>query len=471
MKKFLIISAALLVFTQMSWAEPISVETIAIVPFDNMSDEETDFDFNQVLYDFFKNQERFKVIPQNTLKEFFIEKRIRRIALINRAMVRELGKTLGIDLLMMGSINALSEGDNPVIDVSVHIVDTTNASIIWMKSVTIEGNDFAKFLGIGRIKSIEKLSEIALEKLFKDILLPFKRKKTQNDAMPPFEVVRANFYPKIAMGKSFVDLMVEFREITEKPTKINASIENIKIPLVSNNNKLYTSSFVAPYAEGTYALKLSACGKSGELFSFDSVAQLVVDNTPPAISISSSGSLISPNDDGRNDYVMFFPLLMSTDTLKGWKFEITNEDGEVIRSDEGEGNLPRGLIWRGENNKFKPVGRDGIYFGQLTVQDKAGYEVFTNKLMIKVDRVLSEIKIVLDKVEQNIATFDVTCGDVNDIEAWSISIYDKDNELLETFAGNKNFPSTLQCMVKKKAKTTKTNFPICMKSKMRRETC
>jgi len=323
------------------------------------------------------------------------------------------------------------------VDLSVQMIDTLDSSIIWMNSVSISGDDFATVFGLGKIKSIEKLIEIAIKDLFKGLPKTFEEKKEKGTRMPPFEIVQAMFYPKEVKGDSQVGLMVEFREIAEKPKQIYAIFEDIKISLISDSGNWFTGSFQAPVVEGT-------------------MASLIVDNTPPLINITSHNTLISPNNDGVNDYVVFFPELLSTDSLKGWRFEVTDKDGNLIRSEGGE-ELPGGLIWRGENNSFKQA-NDGIYLSQLFVEDKAGHEVSTDKVMVVVDRRAPEIEIAQGKIEKDIISFDVKCNNISEIVEWSIAIYNQNDECFGTFGGKQDLPSILSCVVNNSIDDKKEKF-------------
>ena len=484
MKRYLIIFITLLVFPlQTSWSEDIrSIKTIAIVPFDNISGEDysIQFNFNNFLYDYL-NKEKLDLVNKNELERFFIKKRIRNIGSIGRATVREMGKALGADAIIIGSINELSGDKNPKVDISVQMIDTLDSSIIWMNSVSISGDDFATVFGLGKIKSIEKLVEIAIKDLFKGLPDTFEGKKEKDAGMPPFEIVQTIFYPKVVKGDSQVGLMVEFREITCKPKQIYAIFEDIKISLIADDDNWFTGSFQAPVVEGTYILKLHAYGEFDRLYIFDAMANnagafflkkqiefdrlyifddmasLIVDNTPPLINITSYNTLISPNNDGVNDYVTFFPELLSTDSLKGWRFEVTDKDGNLIRSAEGGEELPSGLIWRGENNSFKKA-NDGIYLGQLFVEDKAGHEVSTDKVMVVVDRRAPEIEITQGKIEKDIISFDVECNNISEIVEWSIAIYNQNDECFGTFGGKQDLPSTLSCALNNSIDDKKEKF-------------
>ena len=460
MKRYLIIFISLLFFPlQTSWSEDIcGIKTIAIIPFDNLTGENYSiaFNFNNSLYDYLK-REKLHVINKDILEQFFIKRRIRNISSINRATVRELRKALSVDAIIMGSINELSGDKNPKVDLGVQMIDTLDSSIIWMNSVSISGDDFATFLSIGKISSMEKLVEIAVKDLFKGLPEDFDGKKEKNTDLPPFEIVQTRFYPKVVKGGSETGLMVEFREIACKPKQIYALVDDMKIPLISDGGNWFTGSFQSPGVEGTYILKLHAYGEFDTPYIFDAMASLVVDNTPPLIAITLHNAFISPDNDGVNDHAVFFPDLLSTDLLKAWSFEITDKDGKLIRSAEGGEELPCRLLWRGENNDFKQV-NNGIYLCRLFVEDKAGHEVSTDKVMVVVDRNTPEIEIVLGKIEKDIISFDVTCNNISKIVEWSIAIYNHNDECLSRFSGNQDLPSTLNCALNNSIDDKKEKF-------------
>ncbi len=460
MKRYvIIILIALYTFSvQTSWSGDTKViKTIVVLPFVNLSGKALPLDFTRALYDYLVKEERFELIPQDVLEQFLIERRIRQISLMNRATVRELGGRLDVDALIMGSINLLAGGNNPKVDVSAQLVETLGASIIWANSISYSGNDFAKLLGIGKIKSLTKLVEIAIEDLLKNMPDVFERDEKSNRGAAPFEIVQANFYPQVTKGRSSVGLMIEIREINARPTYINAIVQDKDIPLFTNEDGWYTGVFVSPHTEGLYALKLYIAGQSNKVFFADALAKLIVDNTPPVIAIASYNMLISPNQDGINDYALFSPVLLKTDILQEWSFDIRDKHGKLVRSAEGGEELPRGLIWRGENNAFKPV-EDGIYFVQLIIKDRAGHETATDKVMVTVDRTAPAVEIVLDKIDAQLATFNVKSKEASEISEWNITIYDQHDELMGTFNGQLKLPLILSCTVKKNVNLQKDTF-------------
>jgi hypothetical protein len=425
----------------------MGITKIAVLPFDNLSDEYLPLNFTQIFHNCLK-QERFEVISQDVVERFFIRRRIRRISLINETIAQELRRTLGADVFIIGSVNALTGGNIPQIDMSVQMVDTIDASTIWMNSVSFSGDDFETLLGIGKIRSLEKLVEIAFENLVSNVPKVVEKKQAKQINMVPFEIVRASFYPKVVEGEKPVELIIEVREIAGRPTYMHAIVQDKSITLVQDGERWYRGSFTSPPLEGSYILKLYAIGGLNKVFFFDALASLGVDNTPPLVNMVSRGTYISPNNDSVNDYAIFFPMLLQADTLQEWIFEVRDKDGKLIRSEEGGDALPKGLIWRGENNTFQPV-HDGTYFAQLLVKDQAGHESVTDKAMVVVDRSLPEVKIISGKINKDTVTFHVESKDTSKIVGWSITIYDSSDEVVGTFSGKEDLPSTLCCSIKK----------------------
>ena len=56
-----------------------------------------------------------------------------------------------------------------------------------------------------------------------------------------------------------------------------------------------------------------------------------LDRVPPAISIAPAETHISPNYDGRQDYVIFKTSVRDASRIRGWRLQILNPDGGVVR--------------------------------------------------------------------------------------------------------------------------------------------
>ena len=421
----------------------VKIKKIAVMPFGSFTVGALSFDFTRLITNRLIN-DKFSVISQDMLEGFLVKKRVRRTDLLNRATIREMGMALNADALMIGSVDLLAGGENPRIAMSAQMIDCVDSAVVWANSISYTGADFATFLGIGKINSVRKLVEIAVT----DLLKGLPAEVGVHDELPrPFEIVQASFFPKVLKGGQRTNVSIEVREITGKPTDIKAFVLETEVELNTDDAQWYTGTFTAPNIEGVYSLKVYVTDQGNRLFSMDDLAQLRVDNTPPEVAVSFRQKLISPNNDGIKDDIPFFPELLKADILEGWRVEIADEAGTIVRSEEGIGMLPGGFVWRGESNNFRRV-KDGTYFCQLILEDKAGNRSVSPKKTIVVDTTPPEVELVLAAEDDKAITLEVKTKDVSRIGSWELIIYDRRGNESGKFEGTGDIPTGLTCVLK-----------------------
>ena len=422
---------------------PVKKNNIAVMPFAAFTIGSLSFDFTHLIRDRLID-DKFSLISQDMLEAFLVEKRVRRTDFLDRATIREMGMALNADALIIGSVDVLAGGENPRIAMSAQMIDCEESSVVWANSISYTGEDFAGFLGIGKINSLQRLAEIAVTDLLKGLPTEVR---VNGGLARPFEIVQASFFPKVLKGGQTTNVSIEVRKITGKPKDIRAFVLDTEIVLKTEAGEWYAGTLTAPTIEGVYPLRVYVTAQDNTLFSMDDLAELTVDNTPPEFFVSFRQKLISPNNDGKMDDIMFFPEILKADTIESWRVEITNEAGTVVRSEESIGSLPGGFIWRGENNKYKRV-KDGTYSCQLLLEDKAGNRSVSPKEAIVVDTTPPEVDVVLAAEDDTGITVEVKTKEVNKIEGWELIIFDKNGNKAGKFEGKGDIPATLNCTLK-----------------------
>ena len=420
-----------------------NIKKIAVMPFGSHTVGALSFDFTRLITNRLIN-DKFSVISQDILEGFLVKKRVRRTDFLDRATIREMGMALNADALMIGSVDLLAGGENPRIAMSAQMIDCVDSAVVWANSISYTGADFATFLGIGKINSVRKLVEVAVT----DLLKGLPAEVGVRDELPrPFEIAQASFFPKVLKGGQSTNVSIEVREITGKPADIKAFVLDTEVELKTEDARWYTGTFTAPSIEGVYSLRLYVTDQGNTLFSMDDLARLRVDNTPPEISVSFRQRLISPNNDGIKDDIPFFPELLKADILEGWRVEIADEAGTIVRSEEGIGMLPGGFVWRGEDNNFRRV-KDGTYFCQLILEDKAGNRSVSPKETIVVDTTPPEVELVLAAEDDKEITLELKTKDVSRIGRWELIIYNRKGDEAGKFEGKGDMPTSLSCALK-----------------------
>lgn len=454
MKKHLFIVVAILAFLlpglpgRIFGAEDVvKIKRVAVTPFGTFTVGDISIDVTCLISDcLIKNE--FKVISQDILENFLVKRRIRRTEFLNRPAIREMGAVLKTDVLLLGSVDLFEDGENPQVAMNAQMINCFDGSVVWANSISRTGDDFAIFLGLGRITSLKKLVEITVEELLSN--LP-STVDPAGSSVTPIEITHAGFFPDVLRGGETTRLSIEVREITGKVRNIKAFVLDSEINLKTDDGRWYTGIISAPAIDGVYPLKIYVSDQRNRLFSIDSAATLAVHNIPPEVALSFQKRLVSPNNDGINDHIQFFPELLKAVTLKSWQVEITDEAGGIVRSESGFGVLPAGFIWRGENNQYRTV-KDGIYFCRLFVEDKAGNRTSTAKEKIVVDKTPPETAVFLAGENEESLILSLEIKDISEIADWEVIVYDRTGAEAGRFEGKGDIPATMVCIIKKKSK-------------------
>lgn len=122
--------------------------------------------------------------------------------------------------------------------------------------------------------------------------------------------------------------------------------------------------------------------------------RVIVDNTPPEITIENPEDLIfSPNGDGNKDSLS---IVQTGSEEDNWKGSILSADGSVRRTFTWKGAEPEEFVWNGKNDNGFLV-PDGVYQYRITAIDRAGNsaeEVLDN---IIINTELTPISLTIDK--------------------------------------------------------------------------
>jgi len=361
-----------------------------------------------------------------------------------------MGAVLKANVLMLGSVDLLEDGENPQVAMNAQMINCFDGSVVWANSISRTGDDFATFFGIGRVTSLKKLIEITVEELLSNLPTAVNVIVDMgSSSITPIEISYAGFFPDVLRGGETTQISIEVKEITKKLRDIKAFVLDNKIDLKTKDGRWYTGTISAPVIDGVYSLKIYVSDRWNRVFSVNSAASLTVHNRSPEVTLLFHKRFISPNNDGINDYIQFSPELLNAITLENWQVEITDKAGNIVRSEDGFGILPADFFWHGEDNQYKTV-KDGTYFCRLFVKDKAGNRTSTAKEKIVIDKTLPETTVVLVEENEESLTLSLEIKDISKIADWKIIVYDRTDAEAGKFKGNDNFPATIVCPVKKK---------------------
>jgi outer membrane protein OmpA-like peptidoglycan-associated protein/flagellar hook assembly protein FlgD len=133
-----------------------------------------------------------------------------------------------------------------------------------------------------------------------------------------------------------------------------------------------------------YYFNLSAEFNSGNKpFSFRK--EIIIDSTPPKVSLDYSPSLFSPDEDGENDILTINPEASDNTGIKDWNLDILAPSGKTFKSFSGKNNPPSVINWDGIGKDNDVVESAVDYFLVFSARDLAGNVTKSDRIKLPVD--------------------------------------------------------------------------------------
>jgi TolB-like protein len=111
----------------------------------------------------------YELLEDDKLEAFLRRYRIRRTGFINPQIARLMGRELGVDLVLEGSLDLFASPPRPQLSMTLRAISANEGDFLWSGNVAKAGEDFTTFFGVGTITSMEELSERVAEDLLSQL--------------------------------------------------------------------------------------------------------------------------------------------------------------------------------------------------------------------------------------------------------------------------------------------------------------
>ncbi|MEK7679678.1 MAG: hypothetical protein AAB356_05760, partial [Deltaproteobacteria bacterium] len=277
-------------------AESYPIKKIAIFPFENMSAAPKATDLILELMKAELASRGLSFADEDVIDGFLAQKRIRFTGAVSRPVAREMGKLLGVDAVLLGSIVLFAEtNDGVAVGVTARLVSTVDGAIVWAENLSYSGRDFEGLLGLGIVSSAEELSARVLRTLLSTV--PDTYVLNEED-LRPFELESVAAEPALGKSGEKIRLQARFIPIMEDPAEVWAIVDGKELVLSSTGDGMFEGGIDAPQAEAAYIVDFMAFDRYGRPFPFNSAVKFVVDNTPPLITMTLNRKVFSPRKQG-----------------------------------------------------------------------------------------------------------------------------------------------------------------------------
>lgn len=223
-----------------------------------------------------------------------------------------------------------------------------------------------------------------------DIVTPRSEFKLGEDIFSPNQDGKKEKLKIDVNSKNFSSIDKWEISIKDKNNKLVKTITSSKPKTTINWDGLDNAS--KPVPEGSYSISILSKDLAGNLHrGTKQKFQLV--RSYEKINLEISQNSFSPNKDGYFDTVSFENYLSSLNGIKGWKLEIKNKKGKIVKLFKG-GNFKKSILYDGYSDKGKVL-RDGKYQSQLRAFFRSGNQPNSKKVDFIIDNQSPKISIKL----------------------------------------------------------------------------
>ena len=267
----------------------------------------------------------FELVPYEDVDKFLTKRRIRNTSFIDRITTLELNRELGVDAVVLGSIDQYSNVSNEIyVGLTLRLVGTRDCSIIWMDTVSYAGSDFAGLLGIGRVKLIVQLGSVAVSNIVGGIPREYLLKNRDDNL---FEIGSLKISPAIVRGGKSAKVSVKIISVVEKIVKVQAYIGEMKFDLKDGDGDYYDGEITVPYADGLYPVDIIAVLSDDKISHFPSVGEVKVDTVSPEVTVSTDKDVTAGLV--KKDSIIF--TLKTNEVIEKWEVEIVDKENKFVR--------------------------------------------------------------------------------------------------------------------------------------------
>jgi len=362
-----------------------AIAPVAIFPLQDLSrgSNGVDLPFTRYLSNRLE-KEGTEICNLDTVIAFMANNRIRYLGKLGSYHVRQVRENLGAAYVLLGTVTQKKVVPTMVIGaqgrltrktyvslgVTLTLIRTYDGTTIWSYAGAFNTADFQKILGIGTITSIE-----AMQKLLGDeILDSWPRNKLKEEQQSIASIASLEIAPKFLQPGAKVNCQVRLRNAWPKdhePKGFFKVDEQIYAASYSPGGNSYKASWIVGDKDGDFPVNLVLEWPLYGRIETVQLGEYVVDGVPPLIEIDLKGEDLAGERPMFKDEVHIVPRMLVRKPLARWNFTIKNKEDLPVFGGKGDGNLPEGFVWKGQN-AFGDLESEGIFQAVVEVWDEAG---------------------------------------------------------------------------------------------------
>lgn len=172
---------------------------IAFLPLDNFSGYREAVRQVMPIFQEELKAQGYSQVEEEKLEAFLRRYRIRQTGIISPRTATLLGKELGVDLILAGSVDLFVAPSRPQLGITLTLISAGQGNLLWSSNLSRAGEDFTRPLGVGAITSVEDLTR----RLARDLLSELAEPSLSGISKPGFFEALWRRKPYVYLRKGF----------------------------------------------------------------------------------------------------------------------------------------------------------------------------------------------------------------------------------------------------------------------------
>lgn len=191
-------------------------------------------------------------------------------------------------------------------------------------------------------------------------------------------------------------------------------------------------------SDGKYDYEISAEDLAGNSFSTKTKTSFTLDTSKTEVMLSANYRAFNPNGARKN---VTFSSVLKSNAVKSYSFEIKNQSGVTVYSENANGKNPGNFVWNGISSDGK-VCPDGMYFAAISILSENGSSAQAQSLPVSIDTVSPYVEASLANEifspdgDGRKDTLKIATSNSTRETEWRARILDEKNSVVKTFTWN-----------------------------------
>lgn len=340
----------------------------------------------------------YTAVEEKRIIDFMAKNRIRRVGSLDSNNILRLRQELGIDYLLLGSVDQLRDKEPAALGISLQIIQASDAKMVWAGSAQLCRADVRKFLGLDEPRNLSEIEDIVVARVME--IVPLDLPEVLVTAKENFSE-EIHLSPEVVKPGEIMRCRIRFGESNVKPTDVSVSvvvdgkvIEAVYLP----QEKCFEAVWPATGKDGRHPVSVSINrGQQSRKNVF--AGSFMIDGQPPEITLALRGQELDGEVVMRRQLTIS-SVLKEPEPLTSWTIAILDGSEQVVKTESGRGNLPGRFSWWGQRQDGM-VAEDGLYSVRVEVSDRAGNNAVASEKFLVV-RKRPELTIATEKKEGEI---------------------------------------------------------------------